>query len=239
MKLDAAYVVLLACGLAACGGEQLQKRDLPRLPQSELTPLPGNSNGNGTPPIPSVCDEVADLDATCPGATLACPDEDIGACILANESAVAGWCTIESGGAVCDGDAPSAAHESWCRIQACYGENYNGCVQNGLEECTPPPPPPPPGVCDEIEAIAGACPGYGYNCPAFPVVQSQCFLELLELMVQEVGGVCFMFDASEVRCAGGAPSVEGFTSCVTQECFGIDDYDSCMANLEIVCTYSP
>lgn len=238
MKLDTALVVFFACGLAACGSEQLQKRELPRLPQSELTPRTPIRNGNGTGQPPSACDEVADLDATCPGATLACPDETVGECILANEAAVSGWCAVESGGAICDGEVPGAAYEAWCRIQACYGEDYNQCLQDGIDECAPSPPTPP-GVCAQIEAIAGACPGYGFDCPAYPVAQSQCFLDLLELMVQEVGGVCFMFDNADARCGGGAPSVEGFTSCATQECFAIDTYDSCMGNLEIVCSYLP
>lgn len=91
------------------------------------------------------------------------------------------------------------------------------------------------GLCDRIESVAGACPGYGYECSRYPTDQSACFLELLELMDEEVGDVCFVFDEQDVPCAGGEVSVDGFVSCVVQDCFGMTPYDSCMAQFEILC----
>ncbi|MEL6546061.1 MAG: hypothetical protein AAFQ82_15640, partial [Myxococcota bacterium] len=162
---------------------------------------------------------------------LSCPSEEVGECLLTRQADTAQWCAITDGNDACVAGEPSTAYEAYCRVQECYGENYDSCIAAAGCE------PPPPGVCEQIEAIAGGCPGYDYNCPAYPVEQSECYLDLLELMVSEAGGVCFMFDAADARCSGGSVTIEGFSSCATQECFGVTTYESCMGNLELICSF--
>lgn len=110
-----------------------------------------------------------------------------------------------------------------------------GCEPHATDECGSSND----DLCDRIESMAGECPGYGYACFRYPVEESACFLELLELMNDEVGDVCFIFDEQDVPCAGGEVSVDGFVSCVVQDCFGMTTYESCMAQFETMCAPAP
>jgi hypothetical protein len=101
------------------------------------------------------------------------------------------------------------------------------------DEAAPDDPPPADTVCDRIEALAGACPDYGYDCPAYPESQSQCFLDVLLALPDP----CLVFRDGSL-CQSRVPSLLGIASCDIQECFLITHADECYASLEILCDYA-
>lgn len=179
-------------------------------------------------PDRSPCQGVSDF--RCPAMDLSCPGEDPGACLEESRDDLPGWCEVHSGAERCVAGAPSAAYLSYCRVEACYGADFDACVAEA--DCAPT-------VCEQIDAIAADCPGYAFDCPETPAAQASCFLDLLKLLAEEAGDVCFMFDTTEILCSDSRPTVEAFGSCVTQECFGLTTYGECMASFEILCSYTP
>lgn len=199
-----------------CGTDQLQTVERT---QNPLT---------GSVPDRSPCDAVSEF--VCPEMDLACPSEEVATCLEAQQEELPRWCDAHSGAERCDGFAPSAEHVGFCRVEACYGADYETCIAEA--GCAPT-------VCEEIDGIASACPGFAYDCPNEPEDQAACLLDLFKLMAEEVGDVCFMFDTTEILCADGKPTTDTFVSCVTQECLGLTTYAECMASFEILCSYTP
>ncbi len=90
-----------------------------------------------------------------------------------------------------------------------------------------------PTVCEQIVSVAGACPGYGYNCAAEPQSHSQCFLDTL-LGYQNP---CMLF-YEQPLCSNAQVSDYGIGSCLLQECFGMNTALACYENLEMLCEWT-
>lgn len=97
-----------------------------------------------------------------------------------------------------------------------------------------PEPDPDPGICELIEARAGSCPGYGYDCPSRPEAQSWCFYDML-LGLQDP---CMVFaDGQLCNWATGEVTLYGLASCFMQECFELTDANACVSNMQILCAF--
>lgn len=218
------FLALLAWLLPACGSDILR-------PRAEPEKIPTDETVYVNVPVDTprdICDELEILYSTCPAQPFVCPDEQAAQCILDHASAFAGYC---DGGDCIDG-ALTESYSDYCTIRTCLGDDYDACIAAGEASCDQPTEP---GVCDLIEAEAGHCPGYGYDCPAYPESQSWCFLSVL----QEHSDPCFLFDSIEILCAAGMPTLEGNASCQIQECFALTTYDACYGNLEVLCPWVP
>jgi hypothetical protein len=193
------------------------------------------ADGRASCTIPnSPCQDMAELAATCPGGAVACPSDQAAAGVRAAADSFAGFCAISAGGSNCDAGAITQSYRDYCTIQACLGADLAECLSQGTAGCSPPAPT----VCDQIATLAGSCPGYGYDCAAYPSDQSECFLSVLQFAVEQNGSACFIFQDSLPLCVAGEPSVQGFYSCSTQECFALTTYDACMGNLEVLCPWT-
>lgn len=232
----AACFLLASLAWAGCTDRVALRDAPPRVDRDAGGGFPTSSGGDPTPPPTGGdgggrCAQVEVLDATCDAVDLACTSETQAQCILNAASSFDGYCEISGGGEVCDGDQLTPEYREYCRVAACLGQNEQACLAEGEASCQS-------DVCDQIEAIAGACPGYGYDCPRYPREQSECFLMILEDL-KEMNAVCMMFDQADLLCLAGAPSLEGGASCAIQACFAITTFDACLGNLEVLCPWVP
>lgn len=188
------------------------------------------------------------LGLACGNQPIECATPGQATCVDRSRPYLAGYCLIDGGGDHCDGNDVSRAFVDYCYVQRCFGEDVATCVANARALCAegggtpdpdpdpdpPPPPPPPADPCAEIEALAGQCPGYGYECGEHPEAQSECFRDVLK----SLDNPCILFDADDALCKAGYITIEGNASCMVQECFAITTYAACYGNLEVLCPWT-
>jgi hypothetical protein len=124
-------------------------------------------------------------------------------------------------------DTPPIAEEEQEPEEEAQTPPANETIENVVPE------PQMPSVCEQIINVAGACPGYGYNCAAEPQIHSQCFLDTL-LGYQNP---CMLF-YEQPLCSNTQVSDYGIGSCLLQECFGMNTALACYENLEMLCEWT-
>jgi hypothetical protein len=177
-------------------------------------------------PDSTTCDEANTLFSMCESPLPdTCDDPAPAECVLGTPSAVDGYCAFEAGASACDDGGPSRELYEWCAVEACLGGDYQDCVASHSANCVSL-------VCEELEAVVGYCDGYGYACQQRDPVEAACLLEVFEALESP----CGLFIEDTLLCMGPVVSEWGWGSCHVQRCTGVNTFEDCYANLEILCS---
>ncbi|MEC9466527.1 MAG: hypothetical protein VX834_12120 [Myxococcota bacterium] len=206
-------------------GEGEAPEETSTAPTEEPEPSDSDDEADVEQEPPSVCEEADLLFADCASPLPdTCEQPAAAECILGTPSAVDGYCAFEAGVTACDLGQPSSELYEWCAIRACLGGDYQQCIATHSAACTSQ-------VCDSLQAVVGQCDGYGYDCESRSEQEAVCLLEVFEAL----DSPCGLFIDSPLLCMGTAVSEWGWGSCHVQRCTGVSTFESCYANLEILC----
>ena len=187
-------------------------------------------NADLDPAMASCTTFVEQNRAMCPEVDMACPGPAAAQCVLSTGAdAFQSLCNVESGADICDGDRPSRDYEHYCAVQHCFGDDFETCMARGESQCAQRPS----NLCDEIRALAGHCPAFGYACEQRPRHQSECFRDLLRSLEDP----CLPFYRLPICGAGGTVSSYGDANCQLQACFELSYYQDCYDASDTLCDH--
>ena len=128
------------------------------------------------------------------------------------------------------GPANNPEYDTWC-ASACVSDPI-AC--RAAANCQPPVG----DLCDQIEALVGTCPAYGYDCPIRPRTEAECLLS----MWQDLEDPCIVFQRLRpiARCGVGSLSAYGDAMCQMEACLetGLTwSYEECNVTYGAICGF--